>query len=43
MDGADPYDQTSGIQWYVPELNDDFIPPITVDLQYYLDGGFQRK
>jgi len=27
----------------VPELNDDFIPPITVDLQYYLDGGFQRK
>jgi ABC-type sugar transport system substrate-binding protein/ABC-type branched-subunit amino acid transport system substrate-binding protein len=43
MDGADPYDQTSGLKWYVPELNDDFIPPITVDLQYYLDGGFQRK
>jgi len=43
MDGADPYDQTDFIQWYVPELNDDFIPPITVDLQYYLDGGFKRK
>jgi ABC-type sugar transport system substrate-binding protein/ABC-type branched-subunit amino acid transport system substrate-binding protein len=43
MDGADPYDQTTGGQWYVPELNDDFIPPMTVDLQYYIDGGFGRK
>lgn len=43
MDGADPYDQATGLQWYVPELNDDFIPPMTVDLQYYLDGGFGRK
>jgi ABC-type sugar transport system substrate-binding protein len=43
MEGADPYDQTDFIQWYVPELNDDFIPPMTVDLQYYLDGGFERK
>lgn len=43
MDGADPYDHTDFIQWYVPELNDDFIPPMTVDLQYYLDGGFERK
>jgi ABC-type sugar transport system substrate-binding protein len=43
MDGADPYDQTDFIQWYVPELNDDFIPPMTVDLQYYKDGGFERK
>jgi ABC-type sugar transport system substrate-binding protein/ABC-type branched-subunit amino acid transport system substrate-binding protein len=43
MDGADPYDQTSFIQWYVPELNDDFIPPATVDVQYYIDGGFARK
>jgi ribose transport system substrate-binding protein len=43
MDGADPYDNTDFIQWYVPELNDDFIPPMTVDLQYYIDGGFERK
>jgi ABC-type sugar transport system substrate-binding protein len=43
MDGADPYDQTNFIQWYVPELNDDFIPPATVDVQYYIDGGFERK
>jgi len=43
MDGADPYDQTDFIQWYVPELNDDFIPPATVDVQYYIDGGFERK
>ncbi|MFN8598337.1 MAG: ABC transporter substrate-binding protein [Anaerolineae bacterium] len=43
MDGADPYDQTSGLKWYVPQLNDDFIPPATVDVQAYIDGGFQRK
>ena len=43
MDGADPYDQTTGLVWYVPELNDDFIPPATVDTQYYIDGGFARK
>lgn len=43
MEGADPYDNTSFDQWYVPELNDDFIPPATVDIQYYLDGGFERK
>src|SRR6185369_6482075 len=42
MDGADPYDQ-AGLKWYVPTLNDDFIPPATVDVQYYIDGGFQRK
>jgi len=43
MDGADPYDYTDFEQWYVPELNDDFIPPATVDVQKYIDGGFQRK
>lgn len=43
MDGADPYDQTTGLKWYVPALNDDFIPPATVDTKYYIDGGFQRK
>ncbi|MBK8048803.1 MAG: substrate-binding domain-containing protein [Anaerolineales bacterium] len=43
MDGADPYDNTSFEQWYVPELNDDFIPPATVDVQAYIDGGFARK
>lgn len=43
MDGADPYDQTTGLQWFVPELNDDFIPPATVDVQAYIDGGFGRK
>jgi ABC-type sugar transport system substrate-binding protein len=43
MDGADPYDNTSFEQWYVPELNDDFIPPATVDVKYYIDGGFERK
>lgn len=42
MDGADPYDHTTSA-WYVPELNDDFIPPATVDVQYYIDGGFARK
>lgn len=43
MDGADPYTEADGLVWYVPELNDDFIPPTTVDLQYYIDGGFERK
>ena len=43
MDGAEPYDNTNFKQWYVPELNDDFIPPATVDVQYYIDGGFGRK
>jgi ABC-type sugar transport system substrate-binding protein len=43
MEGADPYDNTDFEQWYVPELNDDFIPPATVDTQYYIDGGFERK
>jgi len=42
MDGADPYDNTDFEQWYVPELNDDFIPPATVDIQNYIDGGFGR-
>jgi len=42
MQGADPYDQ-SVTQWYVPTLNDDFIPPATVDVQSYIDGGFARK
>ncbi len=43
MDGADPYDQTDATKWYVPDLNDDFIPPATVDVQNYIDGGFKRK
>ena len=43
MDGAEPYDNTDFLQWYVPELNDDFIPPAAVDVQYYIDGGFGRK
>jgi ribose transport system substrate-binding protein len=43
IDGAKPYDQTSFQQWYVPELNDDFIPPALVPTQAYIDGGFQRK
>jgi ABC-type sugar transport system substrate-binding protein len=43
MEGADPYDHTDFEQWYVPELNDDFIPPATVDIQKYVEGGFERK
>jgi len=42
MEGADVYDHTSVEKWYVPELNDDFVPPAAVDIQYYLEGGFQR-
>ena len=43
MDGADPYTEADALLWYVPELNDDFIPPMTVDLADYLEGGFERK
>ncbi|MDR3575306.1 MAG: ABC transporter substrate-binding protein [Anaerolineaceae bacterium] len=43
MDGADPYTQADTLKWYVPTLNDDFIPPATVDTQSYIDGGFARK
>lgn len=43
MEGAEPYNQSEVSNWYVPELNDDFIPPTTVDTQYYIDGGFARK
>jgi ABC-type sugar transport system ATPase subunit/ABC-type sugar transport system substrate-binding protein len=42
MDGADLFDHTSIEKWYVPELNDDFVPPATVGLKYYLEGGFHR-
>jgi hypothetical protein len=43
MDGADAYTQADTKKWYVPELNDDFIPPSAVDVQAYIDGGFKRK
>jgi len=43
MKGSEVYDHTDFLQWYVPELNDDFIPPATVDIQAYSDGGFARK
>lgn len=43
MDGADAYTQADTTKWYVPELNDDFIPPAAVDVQKYVDGGFKRK
>lgn len=43
MAGADPYDNTDFIQYYVPELNDDFIPPASVDVDAYIAGGFERK
>jgi ribose transport system substrate-binding protein len=43
MDGADAYTQADTLKWYVPDLNDDFIPPAVVDVQKYIDGGFKRK
>lgn len=43
MEGVDPYDHFDMAGRFVPELNDDFQPPPVVDLQYYIDGGFERK
>jgi len=27
----------------VPDLNDDFVPPASVPIKAYVDGGFARK
>jgi hypothetical protein len=43
LPGSAPYDHTNFRQFYVPELNDDFVPPATVPVQAYLDGGFARR
>ncbi len=43
LEGAEMIDNTSFEKWYVPELNDEFIPPATVDVHYYLEGGFGRQ
>lgn len=40
---AEVFDHESAAKYYVPELNDDFVPPPTVDLKYYIDGGFARN
>lgn len=42
MPGSAPYDQTQVDKYYVAELNDDFVPPATVDTQAYVTGGFGR-
>ena len=43
MPGSAAYDQSQIDQYYVPELNDDFVPPATVPVAAYTDGGFERK
>jgi ABC-type sugar transport system substrate-binding protein len=42
MDGSAAYDQTQIDKYYVPELNDDFVPPAAVAVKAYIDGGFAR-
>ena len=42
MSGSAPYDQTQTDKSYVPQLNDDFVPPAAVDVQSYVTGGFGR-
>lgn len=43
MPGSAAYDQTQIDKYYVPDLNDDFVPPATVPIKAYSDGGFLRK
>jgi ribose transport system substrate-binding protein len=43
MDGSAAYDQTQIDKYYVPDLNDDFVPPAAVPVKAYVDGGFARK
>jgi ribose transport system substrate-binding protein len=42
MPNSAPYDQTQIDKSYVPQLNDDFVPPAAVDVQSYVTGGFGR-
>src|SRR6266851_4749244 len=43
MPGSAAYDQTQVDKYYVPDLNDDFVPPASVPIKAYVDGGFARK
>jgi ribose transport system substrate-binding protein len=43
MPGSAAYDQTQIDKYYVPELNDDFVPPATVPVAAYTEGGFARR
>jgi ribose transport system substrate-binding protein len=43
MQGSAAYDQTQIDKYYVPELNDDFVPPAAVPVAAYSEGGFARK
>src|SRR5229473_2428062 len=43
MPGSAAYDQTQIDKYYVPDLNDDFVPPASVPVKAYVDGGFARK
>jgi ribose transport system substrate-binding protein len=43
MPGSAAYDQTQIDKYYVAELNDDFVPPATVPVAAYSEGGFARK
>jgi len=40
---ANHYDQTTAMEHYVPELNDDFVPPPTAPISAYVDAGMARK
>jgi ribose transport system substrate-binding protein len=43
MPGSAAYDQSQIDKYYVADLNDDFVPPATVPIKAYVDGGFARK
>src|SRR5919202_4696610 len=43
MEGSAAYDQTQVDKYYVPDLNDDFVPPAAVPIKAYVDGGFARR
>jgi ABC-type sugar transport system substrate-binding protein len=43
MPGSAAYDQSQIDKYYVADLNDDFVPPATVPVAAYSEGGFARK
>ncbi len=43
MPGAQVYDQTKAKEYYKPQFNDDFVPPVVIPEKAVLDAGFGRK
>ncbi len=43
LPGSEPYGNDQASQWFVPQLNDDFIGPELLTQQEYVSAGFGKK